>query len=186
MILLIIFIAVSLIIAYLSGDESWPFNWGNFIGTLVVMGIIYLGTIGVLRLLRIDNAKYTTYEYKDQEIQSLVNKSDVSISGSFILGCGSVSGRSYDYYVSYAQFPQGALRIKVSAFRTYVKETNSETPKIINYWKKRVNKAYQSLWIWNRKQTIGEWYENDNYYGGADLIVIVPEKTIYKEFKIED
>jgi hypothetical protein len=186
MILLILFAVAALIFGYIAGDESYPFSWGNFIGTIIVTALLYLGLIGFIRLLRTDSTKFYTYEYKDQEIQSLVNKTGVASSGSFILGCGSVSGRSYDYYISYAQFPQGALRIKVSAFRTYVKETNSESPKIINYWIRKVNKAYKSPWIWNRKERVGDWKENDNYYGGADLIVIVPEKTIYKEFKIED
>jgi hypothetical protein len=186
MILLIIFAVVGLLISYFYAKENWPFNWGDFIGGIVVTVFLYLLVLGLTRILITDLPKYYTYEYKDQEIQSLINKSGVSASGSFILGCGSISGRSYDYYISYAQFPQGALRIKVSAFQAYIKETNSESPKIKNYWIRKVHKGYNSPWIWSRKEKAGEWTENDRYYGGKEIIVIVPENTIYREFKIED
>jgi hypothetical protein len=185
MYLAIIFLIVGLVIAYLNANEEWPFGWGTFIGDIVITAVLYFVTLGFIYIFSECSLKNCSYEYKDQPIESLINKSGVSSNGSFILGCGSISGESYDYYVSYADFPQGSLRIKVNAYHAYVKETDSETPKIKNYWIKVTHKGYKSNWIWNKKTRVGEWKTN-TYNDAADIIVIVPKHTIYKEFQIKD
>ena len=186
MILLIIFAIIGGFISYLHADEGHPFDWGALIGGIVITAIVYFVVLLTIRVAISDSQKYYTYEYKDQPIESLVNKGAIASGGSFILGCGSVSGGSYEYYVSYANFPQGSLRIKVNAYKAYVKETNEESPTIKNYWVRRVHKGYKSPWIWNREPRNGEWDKNLGYFNTSDIIVIVPKNTIYKEFKIED
>ena len=188
MLLLIIFLIIGGFLSYNSADESYPFAWDRFIFGILFTGVAYFIILGFIRVAVSENLKNYYYEYKDQPIESLINKKSSSISGSFILGCGSISGGSYDYYVAYANFPQGALRIKIDAYNTYVQENNNESPRIKNYWVRKNRVGYKSLWIWNREPSNGNWIENDQnfYFNTTDKIVIVPKNTIYKEFLIKD
>ena len=152
-------------------------------GALFTIDLLYGMALLMGRMQLRDNPKYTKWEYKELPIQSLINKGGFSVNGSFVLGSGSFSGRDRDYYVSYAQFPQGLLRIKVDASNAYIKETDNEAPKIINYWVREMWTGYESKWFWNSAPRTGEWEENK--YG--DKIVVVPKNTVYKDlFKIED
>lgn len=127
--------------------------------------------------------KYTKWEYKELPIQSLINKGGFSVNGSFVLGTGVVSGSDKDYYVSYAEFERGLLRVKVDASNTFIKETSDESPKIINFWVRIVWTGYQNKWFWNSAPREGKWEENK--YG--EKVVVVPKNTVYKDlFKIED
>ena len=156
---------------------------GKIFASIFIFALLYGFTIVMGRLNMNSNPKYTKYEYKELPIQSLINKSGFSINGSFVLGTGAISGKDRDYYVSYASFPQGLLRIRVDASNTFVKETNDETPKIINYWIREIWLGYESNWFLNSPPRTGEWQENK--YG--EKIVIVPEGTVYKDlYKIED
>ena len=107
MYLLIIFLIVGIVIAYLIGNLFQPFAWSEFFTAIVGTIIFYAVTLFIVRLEIASNHKNYLFEYKDQPIESLINKSAFSLSGEFILGCGSISGNSYDYYVAYAKFPQG-------------------------------------------------------------------------------
>jgi hypothetical protein len=178
---LVIFVLISLIIIFTEKGI------GNIIGgiftTLFCVSLVYGVLMLVVRLELRTNSKYTKYVYKELPIQSLINKSGFSVNGSFVLGTGNVSGRDKDYYVAYAMFEKGLLRVRVDASNTFIKETNDESPKIINFWVAEVYTGYKNKWFWNSKYILGNWEENK--YG--DKIVVVPKNTVYKDlFKIED
>jgi hypothetical protein len=178
---LVIFVLISLIIIF-SEKGFWNI-FGGIFTTLFCLTLIYGMLMLIGRLELNNNSKYTKYEYKELPIQSLINGNGFSINGSFVLGTGGVSGRDKDYYVSYAQFEKGLLRVRVDASNAYIKETSDESPKIINYWVRKMWTGYQSKWFWNSVPRTGNWEENK--YG--DKIVVVPKNTVYKDlFKIED
>lgn len=177
----IIFVLYS-VITLISRDKVSE-KIGNIFGSIFIIGILYGVVMFIGNLELRNNPKYTKYEYKELPIQSLINKGGLSVNGSFVLGSGSVTGRDRDYYVSYAQFPLGLLRVKIDASNTYIRETDVESPKIINYWVREVWTGYENKWFWNSAPVIGEWEENK--YG--EKIVVVPKNTVYKDlFKIED
>jgi len=191
MITLIIAIVAFLITGFiLYRMDSLEFE--NIIGTLFIFAIIYGMAILMGRIELFDREKFYSYEYKDQPIESLGTHDGMKINGSFILGCGSVSGGSEEYYVSYARFPQGLLRIKTDAYECYVQETDSVPPVIKNYWVRKIKEPYNSKWFWNRKRTVGEWRKYEKYFVThefiRDKIVIVPKNTVkvYQKFNIED
>ena len=177
----IIFI-ILLVILIITEKGFWNIVGANFT-LLLLLSIIYGIVMFVGRMELKTSTKFITYEYKELPIQSLINKSGVSVYGSFVLGSGSIRGGNNDYYVAYSEFPQGLLRVKVDASNSYIKETDDESPKIINYWAKKVWIGYENKWFWNSAPRKGEWEENK--YG--EKIVIVPKNTVYKDiFKIED
>jgi len=178
---LIIFVIISMII--ITTKKDWISILGEIACALFVMMAIY-GLVMLIGRVEMDNNfKYVKYEFKELPIQSLINKSGFSVNGSFVLGTGSVSGKDKDYYVAYALFEKGLLRVKVDASNAYIKETNDESPKIINFWVRENWAGYQSKWFWNSAPIVGDWKENK--YG--DKVVVVPKGTVYKDlFKIED
>ena len=79
------------------------------------------------------------------------------------------------------------MRIKVDAFNSYVQQTDSIPPVIKNYWVRKISNGFKSKWIWNRETNISEWETNTHrYINSADIVVIVPTNTVYKEFLIKD
>ena len=181
----VIFAIISVIIIIL--EDGIANIIGGIFGTLFILAILY-GIVMIIGITALHgNPKYTSWEYKELPIQSLINKGGFSINGSFssafTLGTGTISGGNIDYYVSYAQFPQGLLRVKVDASNAYIKETNDESPKIINYWVRKIWTGYKNKWLWNSAPRTGEWEVNRD----GEKIVIVPKNTVYKDlFKIQD
>lgn len=173
------------------------YKWGDLdfesiVGTFFTLAALYGLAILIGRLELSDKDQFYSYEYKDQPIESLGSHDGMKIDGSFILGCGTISGGSEEYYVSYARFPQGLLRIKTDAYECYVQETDSVPPTIKNYWVRKIKEPYNSKWFWNRKRTVGEWRKYEKYFVTdkfiRDKIVIVPKNTVkvYQKFNIED
>jgi hypothetical protein len=62
----------------------------------------------------------------------------------------------------------------------YINETDSETPKIKDYQKRKVKGSWESKWFFDRTETKEKWLRNS-----AAAVVIVPKNTIYKEFSIK-
>lgn len=178
---IILFVIVSIIILLVEDKKSEKI--GNIFASIFVFAIIYGMVMLVGRMELRSKEKYVRWEYKELPIQSLLNKGGFSVNGSFVLGSGSVVGKSNDYYVSYAKFPQGLLRVKVDASNTYVVETDSISPKIEKYWIRKVWMGYENKWFWDSKEEVGEWEVNK--YG--EKTVFVPKNTVYKDiYKIED
>lgn len=177
----VVFVVLSTIVLFT--EEKTSAKIGSIFTVAFLLGIIYGLLMLIGNLWTRDNPKFKKYEYKEQTIQSLVNKPGLSVQGQFVLGCGGISGHDVDYYVAYAMFPDGLLRIRVDASNTFVRETNTETPTIVNYWERTIWTGYKSKWFWDSKPDTSEWRVNE--YGKK--IVIVPEKTVYKDlYRIED
>lgn len=177
MYLFIIATLITLTIAYLIGNDESPFDWGSFIGANVVGVILYLVITVVIIVCMDDNDKLHVNEYKDQPILSFHMDKESHISGNFVLGCGTIDGGSYDTYVSYAQFPEGLLRVKCDAYVTYLNEKDS-IPTIKKYWVRDNFKGFKSNWVWSLPPKTGKWVVN---YGTKTIIV--PKNTVYLEFK---
>ncbi len=151
----------------------------SMIVTLVVSTVVYLITVAAVRDTAMES-KHQFIEYGDLEIVSLSKNTNYEMDGHFFLGCGSVHGETIDYYVTYGKFEKGLKRVKLDSYNVYIDETNSEHPKIKNYFSKIINPPYKSKWWWNnekRTECRVEWYT-----ATKDLILVVPENTIIKEF----
>jgi len=191
MVTLIIFIFAFLLTGFVLYKMD-SLDLESVLGSLVSYALVYGLLMLIGRMELADNNKFDSFEYKDQPIESLGTHDGMKINGSFILGCGSVSGTSGEYYVSYARFSQGLLRIKTDAYECYVLETDSVPPVIKNYWVRKIKEPYNSKWFWNRKRFVGDWRKYEKYFVTEefirDKIVIVPKNTVkvYQQFQIKD
>jgi len=170
---------IAVIITFvLTGRGSNPFSIGEGVGGALLAMLIWFCIFGGVRAGM--SAANEHDEFRDIPIVSLQNKTAVELSGSFILGCGSISGGEREYYVTYGKFPKGLKQVELQANRMYINETDSQTPKIIAYEVRTIHEEYKSIWFFNRPQREGAWAVNPD----ADIL-IVPENTIYKEFSIK-
>jgi hypothetical protein len=183
MYLLLIWIVATIlagIIAYKIQEDG-----SDVAGTVVVSVIIYLIVVVILRINYATENNLNSTEYKSILIASLTQDEKFKLNGSFFLGCGSINGSVDDYYITYGKYKTDGnnnevslKRIKLDAYNTYLNRSDSEVPKIKNYYKRDVQKAFKSRWFWNRKETIGYWEKNYN-----ELYLIVPTNTIKIEGK---
>lgn len=120
------------------------------------------------------------YEITGLELQSYENE---KLSGSFILGSGYVSGsRSIELqYIFFANTEHGKQLKTVKGTNLYIRETDEETPKLINIKTKIRRKAnwIDQLWGHNKGEEI--------VYGTLDKgqILVVPTNTIKIEYNVE-
>jgi hypothetical protein len=135
--------------------------------------IFYFIVVGCLRLNYASVNNLDVTEYKPLLIASLTQDKETKLNGDFILGCGSISGVTNDYYITYGKYVVGLKRIKLDAYNTYLEKSNSEVPKIKNYYIRIIKKEFKSKWFWNRKETIEDWTK---YIG--ELYMVVPTNTI--------
>lgn len=170
---LIIFIVVTIIVAIIAYKTE-----DSVSGSIFVCFILYCVVIIIGRLSYASDNNLNVVEYKPLLISSLTQDKDAELSGSFFLGCGSVNGSTNDYYITYGKYVVGLKRIKLDAYNTYLGKSDSEAPKIKNYYKRTIMKEFKSKWFWNRKETIEEWSVN---YG--ELYLVVPTNTIKIEGK---
>ena len=179
---LIIFAIVGGFFSYLFANQGNPFNWGLFFVGMFKTALIYLIVLAIGRGVYAKNNNLNTSEYRDLPIASFSNKDGWSVNGAFVLGTGGVSGGSYTYYVTYGKFSQGLKRMELSTDYYYLKETNSKSPCIPNYWEIDIRKAYKSKWWWNRKAWRDQ-YMSENYHAKT---IIVPTNTVFKHFTVKD
>jgi hypothetical protein len=183
MLTLIIISIIALMIGYYFGKKSNPFDWKKFIVVMFVGAIVYGITIGIGRILLYN--KYTEVVYHDLPIESLTNKDNWELNGSFVLGSGSINGGSYTSYITYGKFKSGLKRLKLNTDHYYLKESDSKKPCIERYWKFQIYHPYKSIWFWNRKYSKDEYMrEVDSYFDHRTIIV--PTNTVYKNFNIKD
>ena len=124
----------------------------------------------------------STTEYKSLPIQSAYSSTNQELYGSFILGCGTVSGSTESVYVVQGQFKQGMKRIELDTDYTYVRETDIESPKIKNYYNRRITPAWSSWWlIKDHPREVGAWKASPSW---EDRVLIVPANTVRKQFDI--
>jgi hypothetical protein len=149
------------------------------ITAIAFISIISYGVvIGIGRLAYSEDNNLDITEYKQVLIVSLTQDEKANLQGNFILGCGSVNGSVDDYYITYGRYAAGLKRMKLDAYNTFISKSDSEAPKIKNYYKRIYKKAFKSKWFWNREESVGDWEKN---YG--ELYLVVPTNTIKIEGK---
>ena len=125
----------------------------------------------------------STYEYKHLPIQSAYSSTSQGFSGSFILGCGTVSGSTESVYIVQGNFKQGMLRIELDTDYTYVNETDAESPKIKNYYSRKITPAYSCWWLSkDHPREVGSWKRTSSW---DEKVLIVPANTVRKQFDIK-
>ena len=153
---------------------------------IIIGGLMILWVPGsVISAVQFSKTKYETikYEYKDVEISTLKDGTTQSIHGSFFLGIGSVDGNSRTSYSFYINHQKGSKLMSVdinNRSNVYINETDSISPRIKDFFVRKIFEKTSTFWYWNDEIKIGEWEENRN----TDIIIYVPKNTIYKNFTL--
>ena len=153
----------------------------------IILGFLILFWVpgGMLSAVMFTKTKYETikYEYKDVEITTLKDANTQNVHGSFFLGIGSVNGNSRTSYSFYVEYPQGSKLMTVdinNQSNVYINETDSISPRIKDFFVRKIFEKSSTFWYWNDELIIEEWEGNRN----TDKIIYVPTNTIYKNFTL--
>jgi len=151
----------------------------NVIATFIVIAIIG----GLVQIIAYNIIEKEKYSFNPLYIQSAFIESNWSVSGGFIVGTGGFSGGSYTDYIIYGEFNQGLKRVNLYANKTYIQENSSIKPQIKNYWQIKTYEPW-SHWLWFGRRKRETWISETEYLR-HDLILIVPENTVFKEFDLK-
>lgn len=180
MLLAIIFLVLCIIISAIItinnvGDVKEFF--GNFFAFAFVFSIVYAIVCCTLGCFTVDagTVKETLYKIEGLESNMVTNN---TLSGSFILGCGSVEGKTSSkikyYFFKETENGKSLESIVGENSEVYIQETNDMQPCLIKeYSIKRQNRLFEVL-FW--KEEIKEELRT---------ILIVPENTIKIEYNVE-
>lgn len=127
MITVLICMSVGLLAFYVFGKRVGDPYFMTGMGTMagIAVGMVLSLALGFVYTSPDDFKEKTT----TQEIVSL--DSDISSSGSFFLGIGSVSGSKKYYY--FVETPRGMNSRSVYATNSYINETDSLDPKVVHH-----------------------------------------------------
>lgn len=122
--------------------------------------------------------EHKLYNITGLELQSQENS---SLYGSFILGCGTVTGQTSQQlqYVFFSNEKYGKQLQTLPLNGTYLKETDDETPQVI-----------ELRTVIKKKVTIIDklWGKNEDYEVGLEktkYILVVPTNTIKIDYNVE-
>jgi len=167
---------LSVIIIYFSNSDGDKFR--QSLASLFFIGIIG-GIVQFFAFMIISTEKYHE-EFSPLYIESVFMEKNWEVKGTFIIGTGSVSGGSYTNYIVYGKFDKGLKRITLFTYDTYINENSKIPPQIKNYWRKEIAPQWKH-WLWFGRK---KWQSRYNKNPG-DLIMIVPENTIYKSYELK-
>jgi hypothetical protein len=109
--------------------------------------------------------------YREHKIVNIISaKNSQEVSGSFVLGSGSI--KEIEYYYYYFNTNSGYKRDKIKVSNTYVKEHNLKTAFIV---------GLEEISISRFGIFTNEYHENNHY---EKNIIYVPKNSIIREFKI--
>lgn len=109
--------------------------------------------------------------YREHKIVNIISaKNSQEVSGSFVLGSGSI--KEVEYYYYYFNTVSGYKRDKIEVSNTYVKEHNLKTAFIV---------GLEEISISRFGIFTNEYHENNHY---EKHIIYVPKNSIIREFKI--
>jgi hypothetical protein len=175
MYLLLIWIVATIIVVIIAAKNN---EEDSIAGIIIGSIVVYFIVIVICRMNYTTEHNLNVTEFKPLLIASLTQDKESELNGSFFLGCGSIIGETNDYYITYGKYVAGLKRIKLNAYNTYLEKSDSEAPKIKNYFTRCTQKSFKSKWFWNREETFEEWTV---YYG--ELYLVVPTNTIKIEGK---
>lgn len=177
--------------------------WYCIISILIVVAVFFLAskftynedlvfgiaTITIIFLPFILIINYTVGRYTVDEEHKLYNitglelqsQENSSLYGSFILGCGTVTGQTSQQlqYVFFSNEKYGKQLQTLPLNGTYLKETDDETPQVI-----------ELRTVIKKKVTIIDklWGKNEDYEVGLEktkYILVVPTNTIKIDYNVE-
>lgn len=177
--------------------------WYCIISILIVVAVFFLAskftynedlvfgiaTITIIFLPFILMINYTVGRYTVDEEHKLYNitglelqsQENSSLYGSFILGCGTVTGQTSQQlqYVFFSNEKYGKQLQTLPLNGTYLKETDDETPQVI-----------ELRTVIKKKVTIIDklWGKNEDYEVGLEktkYILVVPTNTIKIDYNVE-
>lgn len=180
MLLAIIFLISSIVIAAIItinnvGDVKEFF--GNFFGFAFVFSIVYAIVCCTLGCFTVDagTVKETLYKIEGLESNMVINN---TLSGSFILGCGSVEGKTSSkikyYFFKETENGKSLESIVGENSEVYIQETDDTEPCLMKEYKIiKQNKLFEILfWKMEIKQELS-------------TILVVPLDTIKIEYNVE-
>lgn len=119
------------------------------------------------------------YEITGLELHS---STEQYIEGAFILGTGAVQGGSTTdlQYVFFANEQYGKRMVTLKGSNVYLKETDTETPKLVSIKRKRIKKANWLDKLWDSSQDIIEFGIIEE-----GKVLVVPTNTIKIDYNVE-
>lgn len=120
------------------------------------------------------------YEITGLELET---KEKESLKGFFVLGTGFVSGGTKEtpQYVFFANTEYGKKLTTLPINGIYLRETDEETPKLIEIVTKQVRPARFIDYLWGHKK--GDMIKSGGYTKGK--ILVVPTNTIKIDYNVE-
>lgn len=173
----VILIALGVIIEkFMDDDYDTAVMICSLLFIVMVLAPITNLFIGIQEPVEYQQEKYTITGLE------LVSNENSSFSGKFILGTGKVSGSSNTElkYVFFANTQYGKQLMTTNTRNIYLKETDDETPKIIEIRQKIVRKTNWIDYLWGTKEE--EVLDSDKLVGE---IVIVPTNIIKIDYNVE-
>jgi hypothetical protein len=147
-----------------------------FFGISFLLSLIMFLIVAIITMFTVSDS----YEYRDVRIESLTITDNFDLTGSFILGTGSIRGSNHETYIVHVRYPQGIKRIHINTNNAFIHETNKEQPHIKNFEYRVISPEVTSNWLLRRKKRISTWRRN---YG--NVVIVVPENTIIYNFNID-
>lgn len=171
---ILIVVVVFLLASKFTYDEDLVFG-------ITAVALIFLFSIPVVNFgvgrYTVDE-EYKLYNITGLELQSQENS---SLYGSFILGCGTITGQTSQQlqYVFFSNEEYGKQLQTLPLNGTYLKETDDETPQVI-----------ELRTVIKKKVTIIDelWGKNEDYEVGLEktkYILVVPTNTIKIDYNVE-
>ena len=174
----LLFLAIAFLLAITIGDDE-----DTCVSILAILILILIMTPMVNQIMwKGESSSYEeiAYEITGLELQSYQEE---NLQGRFILGSGYINSYSSIelQYIFFANTEHGKQLKTVKGTNLYIRETDEETPKLINIKTKIRRKAnwIDQLWGHNKGEEI--------VYGTLDKgqILVVPTNTIKIEYNVE-
>ena len=170
MLFLILLFLIGIVIAYFYRYKNKKFITEDL---CLIFFIALLASMILFLVFTVSNVIFTDKElYEEKRVCNIVSLRDHSnMSGNFILGTGYIDEKAY--YSAYVYVGDNSYKkVRYEVDKTYIKETDQKVPHI----KKKI-------FIRN----IGSWfYPTILALKRHKYIIVVPENTIIKEFKLNN
>lgn len=171
---ILIVVVVFLLASKFTYDEDLIFG----ITTITIIFLFFIPMINYAIGRYTVDEEHKLYNITGLELQ---NQENSSFYGSFVLGCGTVAGQTSQQlqYVFFSNEEYGKQLQTLPFNGTYLKETDDETPQVI-----------ELRTVIKKKVTIIDelWGKNKDYEVGLEKtkhILVVPTNTIKIDYNVE-
>ncbi|MBR2507690.1 MAG: hypothetical protein IKB70_12585 [Bacilli bacterium] len=178
-----VYILLSIVILLVLGFILFATMWEDEASTLLCLVFMVLAlaplvncAVGVH-----DSEPYEEIVYEITGLE-LHSSNEQYIEGAFILGTGVVQGGSSTdlQYIFFANEQYGKRMVTLKGTNVFLRETDTETPKLISVKRKRIKEANWLDKLWDNSQDIIEFGTIEE-----GKVLVVPTNTIKIDYNVE-